>query len=205
MTERFGAPLRRHHQLRFRSACCQDEQLLSCGSPEPRRRPVTVGPYGLGPPPTPLRLSEQESAMRSFGRRSGRGRASTTTTSLPALRRHYRVCPQRLVVGSRAVPADRWRHARGKSASEERGRLRIWCHPSASEEALGRGPKSGPERAPDRRSGWPDRPSGCRERSLWSPKRPRAHLAARGRRGLRASSRGLRRPGAEASGRRVSR
>lgn len=42
--------------------------------------------------------------MRSSGCRSGRGRASTTTASLPALRRHYRVSPQWLVVGSRAGP-----------------------------------------------------------------------------------------------------
>lgn len=45
-----------------------------------------------------------ESVMGSSGCRSGRGRASTTTTSLPALRRHYRVCPQWLVVGSLAGP-----------------------------------------------------------------------------------------------------
>lgn len=139
--------------------------------------------------------------MRSSGRRSGRGRASTTTTSLPALRRHYRVYPQRLVVGSRAVPAGRWRHARGKSASDKRGRLRIWLHPSASEEAFGCVPRAGPERAPDRGSG-PDRPSWYRERSLWAPKRPGAHPAARGRRGLRASWRGLRRLGTEVPERR---
>jgi hypothetical protein len=53
-------------------------------------------------------------------------------------------------------------------------------------------------------SGWPDRPSG------WSRAEPLgdaeaalgAHHAARGRSGLRASSRGLRRTGAEAPERR---
>jgi len=63
-----------------------------------------------------------ESVMGSSGCRPDRGRASTTTICLPALRRHYRVCPQWLVVGIPAVPVgSRWRRARGKSASDEHG------------------------------------------------------------------------------------
>jgi len=54
---------------------------------------------------------------------------------------------------------------------------------------LGTGASSGPW------SRGPDRSSGCRERSQVPPKWRRAHPPARGRGGLRASSRELRRPG----------
>jgi len=82
--------------------------------------------------------------MGSFGCRSGRGRASTSTTSLPALRRHYRVCPQWLVVGSRAGPVGVVGGMRGARAPATRwGRLRIWLRLWASEEASRRGPEVG--------------------------------------------------------------
>jgi hypothetical protein len=88
--------------------------------------------------------------MGSSGCRSGRGRASTSTTSLPALRRHYRVCPQWLVVGSRAGPVGVVGGMRGARApATRRGRLRIWLRLWASEEAFETRARGwGPERAP---------------------------------------------------------
>lgn len=135
--------------------------------------------------------------MGSFGCRSGRGRARTTSTSLPALRRHYRVCPQWLVVGSLAGPVGYVGDMRGARAPATRtgaaahlvAALGLRGGIRDASTRVGSGASSEP---------WPrgpDRSSGCRERSQRSPRWPRAHLPARGRRGLRASSRELRRTG----------
>jgi hypothetical protein len=135
--------------------------------------------------------------MGSFGCRSGRGRASTSTTSLPALRRHYRVCPQWLVVGSRADPVGVVGGMRGARAPATRAGAA--AHLVA---ALGpprrlsrRGPEVG-DRSELRALGSGTRSfervsraeSAVTEVTAGSPLRPGAGS-------LRASSRELRRPG----------
>jgi hypothetical protein len=127
--------------------------------------------------------------------------AQPPSTSAP-LQSMPAAASRRIPCGSRG---SRWRHARGKSASDGAGAAAHLVHSSASEEASGVRPELG-YRSELRTcgSGWPDRPSG------WSRAEPLgdaeaalgAHHAARGRSGLRASSRGLRRTGAEAPERR---
>jgi len=114
--------------------------------------------------------------------------SSAPLQSLPA------VASRRLPCGSRR---GRWRHARGKSASDSSGGgCASGCGSWPPRRCSRRVPEGwGPERAPGLGSRGPDRSSGGRERSQVPPKRPRAHHPARGRGGLRASSRELRRPG----------
>lgn len=138
--------------------------------------------------------------MGSFGRRSGWGRASTTLTSLPALRRHYRVCPQWLVVGSRADPAG----SLAACAGQERQRRSGGCCASGALVGL-RGGVGGAARGRDRselravvRVGQIVR-AGVRERSLWGRRSGSLGLTTppEGGVGCARSSRGLRRLGTE--------
>lgn len=105
--------------------------------------------------------------------------SSAPLQSMPA------VASRRIPCGSRGVVGG-MRGARAPAT--KRGLLRIWCTRRPPRRRRGCGPRSGPERAPGRRSGWPDRPSGCsRAEPLGPPKRlVGAHHAARGRSGVRA-------------------
>lgn len=64
--------------------------------------------------------------MGSSGSGFGRGPASRTTTTSRALWRHYRVLPQRLVIGLPCCSRRLWRHARGRLPGTTSSVLRHW-------------------------------------------------------------------------------
>jgi len=111
--------------LRLRASCRQGTRFLSCGSSELRRPPNVVGPYGLGPPSSPLARFELRSAVRSSDIWVERGGASTDTFYLPCsstpLQSITAATSHRVLCRSCSRPV----YARGRTPDEDRGRLRI--------------------------------------------------------------------------------